>query len=289
MKIKDALMQASYKISKKWKDTPLLDAQVILQKIMGMTKEMLIASYNCDIHENILESFNMMVEKRVSGYPVAYITGEKEFFGRSFYVNENTLIPRRDTETIIETVLEESEKLIKETDLLSIKILDLCTGSGCIAIILKSELGEKADVEASDISSETENIFYKNCENILGKKLLFHKSDLFNSITNRYHIIVSNPPYLKNIYVDEMVSNNWPEPEISLRGGNDGLDYIREIIEASVKHLEKGGLLCMEADPDQMDIIRELLIKNNFEYISIKKDLAQKERVIGGYYPGNFN
>ncbi|MCL2706517.1 MAG: peptide chain release factor N(5)-glutamine methyltransferase [Spirochaetaceae bacterium] len=288
MKIKEALMQASYRISKKWADTPLLDAQVMLQKTTGMSKEMLIASYNCDIHENILDNFNLMVEKRVSGYPVAYITGVKEFFGRSFYVNEHTLIPRRDTETLIETVLEKSEKTIKEANSLPIKILDLCTGSGCIAITLKTELGNKADVEASDISEEAENIFNKNCENILGKKLLFYKSDLFNSITNKYHIIVSNPPYLKNIYVDEMVSNNWPEPEISLRGGNDGLDFIREIIETSVKHLEKGGLLCMEADPDQMDIIQELLKKNNFEYIAIKKDMAQRERVIGGYYPGNF-
>ena len=295
MKIKEALIEASCKISKKWADTPLLDAQVMLQKITGMTKEALLASYNCEINENILDTFNMMAEKRVSGYPVAYITGEKEFFGRSFYVNENTLIPRRDTETIIETVLEESAKLFKEINLpplrqpmlqpapQPIKILDLCTGSGCIAITLKSELGEKAIVEASDISEETENIFYKNCENILGKKLSFYKSDLFNSITNMYHIIVSNPPYLKNSYVDKMVSNNWPEPEISLRGGNDGLDFIRKIIKESEKHIEKGGMLCMEADPSQMNIIQELLIKNNFRYISIKKDMAQRERVISGW------
>ncbi|MCL2792568.1 MAG: peptide chain release factor N(5)-glutamine methyltransferase [Spirochaetaceae bacterium] len=283
MKIKEVLMQASYKISKRWAETPLLDAQVMLQKAIGMTKEMLIASYNCDIQENILENFNMMVEKRISGYPVAYLTGEKEFFGRVFFVNENTLIPRRDTETLVETVLEESEKIIKENGLLPIKILDLCTGSGCIAITLKSELGEKASVEASDILTETEHIFNKNCENILGKKLSFYKSDLFNSIKNSYHIIVSNPPYLENRHVNEMVSNNWPEPEISLRGGNDGLDLIREIIETSAKHLKKGGLLCMEADPSQMHIIRELLIKNNFKYILIKKDMSQRERVINGW------
>ena len=273
-------MQASYNISKKWKDTPLLDAQVILQKTTGMTKEKLIASYNCDLHEDILDNFNLMVEKRVSGFPVAYITGEKEFFGRSFYVNENTLIPRRDTETIVETVLEESKKIIKEIEPLPLKILDLCTGSGCIAITLKSELGEKANVEASDISTETQKIFYKNCENILGKKLPFYISDLFSSITNRYHIIVSNPPYLRNMHVDEMVSNNWPEPEISLRGGNDGLDFIRKITEAAGKHLEEGGVLCIEAEPSQMDIIQELLKNNNFGYILIKKDMAQRERVI---------
>ena len=210
MKIKEALMQASYEISKKWADTPLLDAQVMLQKAASMTKEKLIASYNCAINEAILENFNMMVEKRVSGFPVAYITGEKEFFGRSFFVNENTLIPRRDTEILVEAALESSEKIIKEKGLMPVKILDLCTGSGCIAITLKSELGEKADVEASDISAEAERVFYKNCENILGKKLYFYKSDLFNSIINSYHIIVSNPPYLKNSEVNEMISNNWP-------------------------------------------------------------------------------
>ena len=285
MKIKEALMQASYEISKKWADTPLLDAQVMLQKAASMSKEMLIASYNCAINETILENFNTMVKKRVSGYPVAYITGEKEFFGRSFSVNENTLIPRRDTEILVETVLEESEKILNEKGLAPVKILDLCTGSGCIAITLKTELGEKADVEAADISAEAEHIFYKNCENILGKKLSFYKSDLFNSIINRYHIIVSNPPYLKNSEVNEMVSNNWPEPEISLRGGNDGLDFVRKIIEASAKYLEKGGLLCMEADPSQMETIQELFRKNDFNSILIKKDMAQRERVISGYYP----
>jgi len=285
MKIKEALMQASYEISKKWADTPLLDAQVMLQKAASMTKEKLIASYNCAINEAILENFNMMVEKRVSGFPVAYITGEKEFFGRSFFVNENTLIPRRDTEILVEAALESSEKIIKEKGLMPVKILDLCTGSGCIAITLKSELGEKADVEASDISAEAERVFYKNCENILGKKLYFYKSDLFNSIINSYHIIVSNPPYLKNSEVNEMISNNWPEPEISLRGGNDGLDFVRKIIEASAKYLEKGGLLCMEADPSQMETIQELFRKNDFNSILIKKDMAQRERVISGYYP----
>ena len=283
MKIKEALRDASFKIAEKWAETPLLDAQVMLQKTAGMTKETLIASYNCEIEKNILDHFNLMVGKRVSGYPVAYITGEKEFFGLSFSVDENTLIPRRDTEILVETVLEESQKIIKETDLLPIKILDLCTGSGCIAIALKSELEEKADVEASDISSKTENIFYKNCENILGKKLCFYKSDLFNSITKSYHIIVTNPPYLKNKYVDEMISNNWPEPETALRGGNDGLDFIRKIIETSWEKIEKKGLLCMEADPSQMDEIKKILEEKGFKDISTRKDLAQRERVISGW------
>ncbi len=282
MKIKEALMQASCKISKRWSETPLLDAQVLLQHASGMTKEMLIASYNCNIDENILEDFDKMVEKRVSGYPVAYLTGEKEFFGRSFFVNKSTLIPRRDTEILIETVLAESEKIIKEIDL-PLKILDLCTGSGCVAITLKSELGEISEVEASDISTEAEKIFYKNSENILGKQLNFHKSDLFHSITNSYHIIVSNPPYLTDSHVDEMISANWPEPEIALRGGNDGLDFIKKIIKTSAKHLEKKGLLCMEADPSQMDNIKKLLIENNFNHISVIKDMAQRKRVISGW------
>ena len=284
MKIKEALLQASCKISKKWPDTPLLDAQVLLQKTLNITKEILITSYDCDINEKNLEIFNKMTEKRVSGFPVAYITGTKEFFGLSFVVNEATLIPRRDTETLVEKILEEAGKIKSAVPYMApVKILDLCTGSGAVAIALKHELGEKADVEASDISGEIETLFYKNCENILGKKLPFYKSDLFNNIKNRYHIIVSNPPYLKNKHVDEMVSNKWPEPETALRGGDDGLDFIKKIIEGSGKYLEKEGLLCLEADPSQMDSIRELLQKNNFGYISIKKDMALRERVISGW------
>ncbi|MCL2294628.1 MAG: peptide chain release factor N(5)-glutamine methyltransferase [Spirochaetes bacterium] len=290
MKIKEALKQASCKISKRWAETPLLDAQVLFQKAAGMTKEALLASYNCDVGEKILGDFDRMVDKRCAGFPVAYITGEKEFFGLSFFVNENVLIPRRDTETLVELVLEEAQKLwgaetlaVGDSALLPVRILDLCTGSGCVAIALQHELGGRAVVEASDISAEAETVFYKNCENILGKKLPFHKSNLFNSIKSKYNIIVSNPPYLRNIHVDEMISNQWPEPEIALRGGDDGLDFIREIVEISVKHLEDEGLICMEAEPSQMDIIQEILIKNNFSDVSIKRDMAQRKRVISAW------
>jgi release factor glutamine methyltransferase len=279
MKIKEVLLYASKIIVTRWKDTPLLDAQVIMQNLMGIPKESLITLYNENFPNNLVTKFNAMVEKRVEGFPVAYLTNKKEFYGRIFYVDNSVLIPRADTEILVETAIKSAEKIIKE----HIKILDLCTGSGCIAITLKCELGDKATVEAADISGNAKNVFLKNCKNLFAGNIVFYKSNLFEAIHDKYDIIVSNPPYLCDFYVNEMIKNNWPEPEIALRGGDDGLKLIKKIIEESQKYIEHGGCLCMEADPGQMKNIEKHLTSNNFNNVYIEKDLAGKERVITGW------
>ena len=282
MDVRTLIRQGSEKIAPRWPDTPILDASVILCSILGIERAKLLASYNMEIDREIENSFFEAVEKRTSGYPVAYITGKKEFFGIDFKVSEGILIPRSDTEILVETVIEEAEKAANRPSL----ILDLCTGSGCIAIALKKNLPD-SEIDASDISEISEKIFRKNCFLLKEKHINFIKSNLFENIEKKYDIIVSNPPYLTDRHVDEMVSLNWPEPESALRGGNDGLDFIKRITEESGRFLKKGGLLAYEADPSQMDYIRQIMKDCSFENIATVNDLAGRKRVITGRYYSN--
>lgn len=280
MTVKNLLKQGAEKIAPRWPGTPVLDASVLLQNILGIEREKLLSSYDMKIGTGIEDLFNSAVEKRVSGYPVAYITGKKEFFGLDFEVAEGILVPRADTEILVETIIE---AVLKNHFEKKISILDLCTGSGCIAIALKKNI-PAADIDASDLSEKSEKIFRKNCFNLNEKEIRFIKSDLFENIGGKYDIIVSNPPYLTDEHVDEMISINWPEPESALRGGRDGLDFIRKITEEAVNFLNKDGLLAYEADPSQMDSIKTIMEKNEFSGINIIEDLTGRKRIITGSF-----
>jgi release factor-specific protein-(glutamine-N5) methyltransferase len=280
MTVRDLLKQGSEKIAPRWPGTPVLDASVLLRNILGIEREKLLSSYDMKIESQVEDLFNSAVEKRVNGFPIAYITGKKEFFGLDFVVADGILIPRADTEILVETIIEAVSKNFPEQ---KISILDLCTGSGCIAIALKKNF-PTADIDASDLSDISEKIFKKNCFNLNEKEIRFIKSDLFENIGRKYDIIVSNPPYLTDEHVDEMISINWPEPESALRGGRDGLDFIRKITEEAVHFLKKGGLLAYEADPSQMDSIKTIMEKNRFSGIKIIEDLAGRKRIITGNF-----
>ncbi len=278
MTVRKLIELGSEKISHRWPDTPILDASVILCSILDISREKLLASYDMEIGKDDEYCFFEGTEKRAAGHPVAYITGKKEFFGLTFHVAEGILIPRSDTEILVETVIGKTETCFNKKT----RILDLCTGSGCIAIALQKNIPE-AVIDASDISEISEKIFKKNCFSLNEKKIKFIKSNLFEKITERYDIIVSNPPYLTDSHVNEMISGNWPEPESVLRGGKDGLDFIRLITDQAGDYLTEGGMLAYEADPSQMHMIEKIMAENSFMNISIVKDLAGRERVITGY------
>ena len=277
MTVRNLIRIGSEKIAPRWPDTPILDASVILCSLLGIRREKLLASYDIEIDTQTEADFKKAVEKRINGYPVAYITGRKEFFGLDFHVEEGILIPRSDTEILVETVIKAAEEAGTE----KLSILDLCTGSGCIALALKKNI-PFADIDASDISEISEYIFKKNCYVLNEKHIKFIKSNLFDNIVKKYDIIVSNPPYLTDIHVDGMLSGNWPEPESALRGGIDGLDFIRKITEKAGDYLKTGGILAYEADPSQMDIIKAIMTERGFQNITVIRDLAGRERVIKG-------
>lgn len=285
MTIRQAINIGTEEIAKRWPETPYLDASVILAAVLGSTREKLLASLSDTIDSTAYEAFMKGVAERAAGSPVAYITRHQEFYALDFYVDSRVLVPRADTETLVEAALE----YIKPGS----RVLDLCTGSGCIAIAIKHTV-PGAQVAASDISEDALEVFRRNADAILSGHLMgqlsgqvvTYKSDLLNSVPGTFDVIVSNPPYLTCAETAKMKSNNWPEPVLALDGGSDGLDFIRCIIADARKHLAPGGRLFFEADPAQMESIKIEFEKYKYNDIIIRKDLAGRDRVIAGCYSG---
>ena len=277
MTIRQAISIGTEKIAPRWPETPYLDATVILAAVLGSTREKLLASLADPIESKDYQTFLRGVEERAAGSPVAYITHHQEFYALDFYVDSHVLVPRADTEILVETALS----YIKPGS----RVLDLCTGSGCIAISIKHTVPE-AMVEASDISEDALAVFRRNADAILSSQIATYKSDLLTSVPGKFDVIVSNPPYLTCSEVQKMKGDNWPEPSLALDGGDDGLNFIRRIIADARDHLASGGRLLFEADPAQMGAIKLEFEKYKYNDIIIAKDLAGRDRVIAGCYSG---
>lgn len=253
-----------------------VDARIIISLATGLDDIHQITESGKEITEEEKEKAFSILEKRLSGTPMAYITGEKEFYGHIFHVNEKTLIPRPDTETIVERAL------MAARDIMNPEILDLCTGSGAIGASIAYELS--SPVALSDISHDALEIASENYERICREKPDARCGSLFEPWENkRFDIIVTNPPYLTQKWYEETDEDVKAEPISALiGGGDDGLSLIREIIRESPSHLKKDGHLIIECDYRQIAICGNLLRTNGFESIGIDKDLAGKERVIYG-------
>ena len=285
MTIREAIKIGTSQIEERWPETPYLDACGILASVLGSTRAKLLASLSDPLPQNAYQAYLQGVSERAAGSPVAYITRHQEFYALDFYVDKRVLVPRTDTEILVET----ARGFIKPGS----RVLDLCTGSGCIAIAIKHTEPE-ARVEASDISEDALEVFRRNADALLSGQLkgqisgqiVTYKSDLLNSVPGKFDIIVSNPPYLTRSETAKMKSASWPEPELALDGGEDGLDFIHRIIADATSCLLPGGRLLFEADPAQMDAIKIEFVKYKYNDIIIRKDLAGRDRVIAGCYIG---
>ena len=218
-----------------------------------------------------LDRLNEYVEKRLGHMPIQYILNKAYFCGLPLYVNENVLIPRFDTEVLVEEVLKISKKDKSK------RILDICTGSGAIAIALK-KLGGFERVDALDISDKALEVAKRNA-NELDLDINFLKSDMFSSLTceNKYDIIVSNPPYIQSDVVDTLESEVKDfEPRLALDGDVDGMKFYKIIAENYENYLADNGVLALEIGYDEADDIRALFEGKN---VVIKKDLANLDRV----------
>ena len=229
--------------------------------------------YKYDEIEDIskLDTLNAYVKKRLGHMPIQYILNKAYFCGLPFYVNENVLIPRFDTEVLVEEVLKISKKDKSK------RILDICTGSGAIAIALK-KLGGFERVDAMDISDKALEVAKRNA-NELDSDINFLKSDMFSSLTceNKYDIIVSNPPYIQSDVVDTLESEVKDfEPRLALDGDVDGMKFYKIIAKNYENYLADNGVLALEIGYDEADDIRALFEGKN---IVIKKDLANLDRV----------
>lgn len=256
--------------------TEAVEARIIISLATGLDDIHQITESGKEITEEEKEKAFSLLEKRLSGVPMAYITGEKEFYGHVFKVNHATLIPRPDTETIVERALEIA-RTIKNP-----KILDLCTGSGAIGTSIAYELS--IPVSLSDISHDALVIAEENYRNICGNSPDAREGSLFEPWKGeRFDMIVTNPPYLTDKWYEETDKDVKAEPiSAFIGGGEDGLDLIREIINKSPEFLSDNGYLLIECDYRQIALCDNLLRISGFSSIGVDKDLAGKERVIYG-------
>ena len=214
------------------------------------------------------------VELRLKHIPLAYIFGKTNFYGYDFMVNENVLIPRLDTEILIEKLKEDILSQNKK-----VSVLDIGTGSGAIAIVLKKETD--ASVSADDVSCEALEVAKKNAEN-LGAEIDFALSNLFENVNQKFDFVVSNPPYIESdvcLTLEPEVALN--EPILALDGGKDGLDFYREIVEQAPNYLNVGGKLYFEIGYNQAEAVSNLM-KDNFKNIKVYKDYGGNDRVVAG-------
>ena len=253
-------------------ETPMLDARVLLSYAAEVDNAALL--FNMP-DEKILEKFNSFISLRQKGIPVAYIIGEKEFMGLSFLLNEDTLIPRPDTERLVELIIEKNTCS-------SPKILDLCTGSGCIGISLAkfipSSLVHLADICDNALLAARKNISRHGLQERIKA---FRLDVLQDEIEEKYDIIVSNPPYIETDVLETLEVKK-TEPVLALDGGSDGLDFYRSIVKKAPQSLKKGGMLAFEIGYNQGESVTSLL-SVSFRDVKVYKDYGGNDRVVIGF------
>ena len=285
MTIRDIIIKYTDEFSK-ISDSPRLDIEVMLMKVLGdVDKLYLHMNLNKDLSQEKLDEIEKMAEERKSGRPIAYIVGNREFMGLDFYVQEGVLIPRPDTETLVDEIIRIcSEEEYKQKD--RIDILDIGTGSGAITVSLAYYI-KNSFVKSFDISDIALEIGAKNAAtNSVEDRTEFIKSDVFSALEGEgdiLDIIVSNPPYIRKDVIQTLHTQVKDyEPYNALEGGEDGLDFYRSITEGSVKYLKKGGILAYEVGHDQAEDVSNIMKNCGYEKINTKKDLPGIDRVVIG-------
>jgi release factor glutamine methyltransferase len=292
MTFREALSFGKELLASRSIETPLLDATVLLSEAANISKEKIYASLPDHLDAHTEEVYRKLLDRRLEGYPVSYIRRKKEFYSRTFYVDERVLVPRPDTEIIVDAALEivaakQDEGGDREGE--PVSLLDLGTGSGCIALTLAAECRErglKARISASDVSPSAGEVFRINAENLALElppdPVPFISSDLFDRIEGSFDVVVSNPPYLTEEEVRGMEAAGWPEPSLALAGGPEGLDVLGRIVGGGMDYLVRNGYLLLEAHHAQMPRIEGIM--RDAGYVDIRRlpDLADRERVIVG-------
>ena len=274
MTIREALTKGMIILKNNNIETPKLKARLLLQYILKKPRQYLIVYDNKEIDKKEQWEYFVNIEKLTKGVPLQHITHRQEFMKMDFFVDENVLIPRPDTEILVEEVIKIAQKYN------SPRILDLCTGSGAIAISLKKFV-PNADITAVDISEKALEIAQKNAKK-LETKINFLKSDLFDKLDNKkFDIIVSNPPYIRKDEIKKLSEEVQKEPKIALDGGEDGLDFYRIITEQAINYLKTGSFLCFEIGYNQKnDVIKIIEDEQNYKNTYCKKDLYGNDRII---------
>ena len=276
MTIKQAMIKGVTILKLEKISTPKLKARLLLQYVLKKPRQYLIVYDNQKLTDKEEQEYLKYIELVAQGEPIEHITHQKEFMKLDFYVDENVLIPRQDTEVLVEEVIKIAQNIRAK------KILDLCTGSGAIAVSLAKYL-ENIQITALDISRKALDVAIANAKNNhVQEKITFVESNLFQDLRQeKYDIIVSNPPYIRRKEIETLDKEVRKEPKIALDGGEDGLDFYREIINKGYEYLKYGGYICLEIGYDQKEEVMQI-IKDKKQYTETycKKDLYDNDRVI---------
>lgn len=276
MTIKETMRKGMIELKSNNIDEPKLKARLIMQYTLNKPRQYLLVNDDITLTLRQEVDYFKLIRKLIKGIPLQHITHQQEFMKMNFYVNEDVLIPRPDTEVLVEEVIELAKKINAK------KILDLCTGSGAIAISLAKYIKD-SQITAVDISHKALRVAKKNAkDNEVENQITFIESDLFKNIKKeKFDIIVSNPPYIKKEIISTLDKEVQKEPIIALDGGWDGLDFYRKIIGQGYEYLKFKGYICLEIGYDQkIDVIE--IIENEEKYIDTycKKDLYGNDRAI---------
>lgn len=295
MKIKQILEYGTQKLKQNNVEESRIKARMLLENILSKPRQYLIANDEEELDVQFEKQYYEGIEKLLENVPIEYITNKKEFMNLDFYVDENVLIPRQDTEILVEEVIEIAKKILKDVDYKEeknsnvnekensvVKIMDMCTGSGAISVSIAKSVTE-SQIDAVDISRNALEIVMKNAKkNNVENQIRVVESDLFEKVEKEnYDILVSNPPYIRADVLRLLDKQVQKEPEIALNGGKDGLDFYKIIVKKAPQYLKNGGYLCFEIGYDQKDEVEELLRKENvYTEIYSKKDLCGNDRIV---------
>lgn len=276
MKIMEAIKKGMIELKNANIESPKLKARLLMQFVLNKSRQYIIVNDTEELDLKKEKQYFSVIKKIKQGIPLEHITHQKEFMKLNFFVDENVLIPRQDTEILVEEVIEIAKKINAK------KILDLCTGSGAIAVSLAKYLPE-SQITAIDISNNALKIAKKNARtNNVEEQITFINSDMFTNLNEeKFDIIVSNPPYIKTNVINKLDNQVQKEPYIALDGGEDGLYFYRQIIKEGYQYLKYKGYICLEIGFDQkIDVIELIENEEKYDNTYSKKDLYDNDRIV---------
>ena len=257
-----------------------LDAWLLLEHVFQVSKTWYFVHETEIVDVEKAEQYEALIQRRKNHVPLQQITEEGYFYGMKFYVNQHVLIPRQDTEILVEEVLKLCGSLWKQEEN-HLQILDLCTGSGCILLSLLANL-KQAEGTGVDLSLEALEVAKRNARELEIPAKWLH-SDLFEQVDRSYDVIVSNPPYIRTFVIEDLMEEfRLHEPRMALDGKEDGLYFYRKIIREAEGYLKPGGILAFEIGYDQGEAVSGLMKKQGYEQIQVVQDLAGLDRCVTG-------
>lgn len=257
-----------------------LDAWYLLEYVTGINRATYFADSNQEMKDSHRATYLALISERETRIPLQHLTGVQEFMGLEFRVNEHVLIPRQDTEILIETALE------KINTKKPLRVLDMCTGSGCILLSVLSYGRKKCEITGVgvDVSDKALQVAKENARN-LQVDAEWIESDLFSGVSEKFDMILSNPPYIPSAVIKTLQPEvREHDPLLALDGKEDGLYFYRKIIEESRNYLQPGGCLIFEIGAEQGEAVSSYLKQNGFVQVAVKKDLTGLDRVVCGVY-----